>query len=341
MARHALRWFLIACAAMPVVAIFGCSPPPPSEDAVLYYLRNARVRGPVRRAWPEGQAYLDQIMKHDAALRKEVNKLTAVTTVESLWSADDQRWQSKSAIEEQIGDLEKLLDSNGEHREACRKDLDAIGTAVEAVPAGLSLDDPTAKAAFVGRVWEALYVRHVPLRDHVENVEATVRMRLELYSAVLSAAGDFDSAQAGLKFTDAERQAAVDQQYGAFAQCLRSNRETFIAQAEQDMVAAAQKLQSVDKKRQRVNYELLNNERKYLREELDALARGLAARAEKAQKEVEKLRQNLTRAGAEEKKLEIQLGLDSAHADELSAEAKAMQNRVTEICRRAGLSPSR
>ena len=37
-------------------ALTGCRPELPADsDAILYYLRNARVQGEVKRAWPEGQ----------------------------------------------------------------------------------------------------------------------------------------------------------------------------------------------------------------------------------------------------------------------------------------------
>jgi DNA repair exonuclease SbcCD ATPase subunit len=305
---------------------FGCSPPPPSEDAILYYIRNARVRGPVRRAWLAGQKYLDAIMKHDAALQQELRPLTAVTTPESLWPKSDPRWQDRGALETQVKDLENLLALTGGGKEARDRELRDLQQAVEAVPAGLTFDTPERKAAFGGNVWDALAVRHVPLTEYVADLEAAVQARLDLYRTVLFAATDFD----------AGRQAILDQQYDAFAQRLRAARETYLARADQDMVADAKALATINKRQQRLQYEALTNESKYLRDELEALAKRLSTQAEQAANELKKLQAQLKQANTEQKtKLETELAFRRQRAEELDAEAKAVRKRFEEIRQRA------
>jgi hypothetical protein len=330
--RFALRLWAVACVAMVGATIFGCSPPPPSEDAILYYLRNARVRGPVRRAWPAGQKYLDAIMKHDAALQQELRQLTGVTTRESLWPKSDPRWQDRSALETQVKDLEKLVAPTGSVKEARDRELRALQQAVEAVPAGLTFETLERKAAFVSKVWDALAVRHVPLIEYVADLEATVQARLDLYRAVLLAADDFDPARPGLWFKDAGRQATLDQQYDAFAQRLRAARETYLARAEQDLLADAKALATINKRQQRWEYEVLSNESKYLRDELEALAKRLSTQAEQAANELQKSQTQLKQANAEQKpRLEAEVAFLRQRAEELDAEAKAVRKHFEGI----------
>jgi len=334
--RFAFRLWTVACVATVAVVTFGCSPPPPSEDAILYYIRNARVRGPVRRAWPAGQKYLDAIMKHDAALQQEVRPLAAVTTLESLWPKSDPRWQDRGALETQVKGLEKLLAPTGGGKEARDRELRDLQQAVEAVPAGLTFDTPERKAAFGGKVWDALAVRYVPLAEYVADLEAAVQARLDLYWTVLLAADDFDAARPGLWFKDAGRQATLDQQYDAFAQRLRAARETYLARADQDMVADAKALATINKRQQRLQYEALTNESKYLRDELEALAKRLSTQAEQAANELKKLQAQLKQANTEQKtKLETELAFCRQRAEELDAEAKAVRKRFEEIRQRA------
>jgi hypothetical protein len=116
----ALLVLIAACAAA------GCRPQlQPDPDAVLYYFRNARVQGEVKRVWPEGQQYVDAVLKADGKLQKELGKLGPWQSPESLWPRDDPQWRDPNAVKKQIGELTKLVRDVAQERKKVRADAQA------------------------------------------------------------------------------------------------------------------------------------------------------------------------------------------------------------------------
>lgn len=329
-----LPWVLVGGLLASLMA-GGCAPPPPSEDAILYYVRNARVRGPVRRAWPAGQAYLDVLMKRAAVLRDHLAPLQALMNPESLWLASDPRWQERAALEAKAKELEKLLLPGGEPQEARSKAVADLRQAVAVVPDGLGLDDAARKEGFVAKVWMALGMDDPPVAIQVAELEAAAQQRVALYRAVLSAADDVDATQPGLRFKDSGRQAAVLAQYDAIQQRLIAEREQSWARAEETMIAAASALRTINKRERRWDYELLNNQKQYFGDELEAAAKQLVTLAEAAEAKAKALEARLAQTtGSEKARLEVQLHGERRCAEELHARGRALRARFDEIKRR-------
>jgi len=329
-----LPWVLVGGLLASLMA-GGCAPPPPSEDAILYYLRNARVRGPVRRAWPAGQAYLDGLMRRAAVLRGHLAPLQALLNPESLWLASDPRWQERAAAEAEAKQLERLLLPGGEPQEVRRKAVADLQQAVAAVPDGLGLDDAARKAEFVAKVWAALGMDDPPVAAQVAELEATAQQRVALYRVVLSAADDLDAAQPGLRFKDSGRQAAVQAQYDAIQQRLSVERENWWTRAEETMIAAASALRTINKRERRWDYELLNNQKQYFGDELEAAAKQLVTLAEAGDAKARALEARRAQAtGPEKTQVEVRLSGERQCAEELHARARVLRARLDEIKQR-------
>ena len=63
----------------------GCGQREPDPDELILYIKNARVGGKVRQQWPEGQQYLDAVMRADAQYRRAVTGLLDLRTPAGLW----------------------------------------------------------------------------------------------------------------------------------------------------------------------------------------------------------------------------------------------------------------
>lgn len=259
------------------VLAVGCRPQlAPDQDAILYYLRNARVQGEVKRVWPEGQKYVDKILKADAGLQKEVSRLAVWQRVEALWPRDDPRWPDVQQLSTEIKALDELLTAGRKKREEL---LGGLRKAVEDVPPTLKLSE-SGKTEFVQKVWEEL----APAEPEIA---ATAQTHVRLFRAVRAAAGDFDPQGPGLKFNNSGTQQQIDQSYRELEERLRQQREGFLQYAEQALTARPPRSEDVRQRR----YEGFR--RTYLRKQLEALPKGLQVRIEKAQAEIEALQRPL------------------------------------------------
>ena len=314
---------------VPAFLVFGCSPPPPSEEAVLYYLRGARIHGGVRRAWPEGQAYVDRVLKADAKLQKELGLLREVVTPLSVWDRGDPRWQDKAAVTAQVAELTGLQQEHGVLRAQA---LQELADAINKVPKDLPLKPPGNTATFIEAAWKALAIDEVPLREYVSRLESLVAMRLAPYQAVLAAADQWDASRTGLKFKDAARQAQVDAQFAAFQKAVAGRQPAFIALAERRLAEIADRLKVVSREGARWEYDALGDERNYWRHELEAISKEMLGDVKDAEKALKAAEKELSRADAKGKsKLESRVAFGKGQLDRCREEYDQVKARVVKI----------
>ena len=323
-----------------VCATSGCKPQlPPGEDAILSYFRSARVGGGVRRAWPEGQAYVDGVLEIDAKLQKELKLLREFQDVHSLWPREDPRWQESKELADHTDDLYRLVDGHGPEREILFRRL---GEAVNEVPASLSLAGDE-KARFLERVWAALVLPGtglgVDLCEAIPRLEEPARLHLKLARAVQAAADDFDPDQSGLVFKETARQEQIDQRYGALERLLHEHREAFLKHAEQRIGACRERLKTIDKGAEKLEYEYLNDQEKYLRDELEALSKQLTAMIDAAKSALPNYEKDARRAKPQQKaELEAKIGFTRQRIEQLAAEKEELTARIAPIVKKPGQS---
>jgi len=276
-----VRWVCSIAVCMAVtVPLGGCRPEmKPSEDEILYYLRNARLMhfrtgqsaGQVRRLWPKGQEYVNKVLKADADLQKSLKSLRQFGRPLSLWLADDPQWRDVKAVQEKLAEVVSLLEVESGKRRALLEDL---SRAIEGVPDDLSLAGP-AKKAFTDAVWAALRIHEVSLRDGevVSALEQAVRLRRQLLEAVKAGADAFDPEQTGLTFKDPEKQHVVEVLYEQLHSLLAAHREEFRRYAEEQLAGIAALLKGQDKNPRNLAYTYLQNRRKYFLEELEDVSK--------------------------------------------------------------------
>jgi hypothetical protein len=321
-----------------VCATFGCKPQlPPGEDAILSYLRNARVGGGVRRAWPEGQAYVDGVLEIDAKLQKELELLREFQDVYSLWPREDPRWQESKKLADYADDLYRLVDGHRPEREIL---LRRLGEAIDEVPASLS-DSEDEKASFIERVWAALALRGtelgVDVRVAIPRLEEPARLHLKLAREVQAAADDFDPDRTGLAFKETARQEQIDEQHGVLEQLLHERREAFLKHAQQQIADCRARLETIDKRAEKLEYEYLNNQETYLRDQLEALPKELAAMIEAMEEELRQHEKDARRAKPEEKsKLDAKIAFAKQRIKQLSANRDELQARIGPLAERPG-----
>ena len=342
--RPATHWSGL-CVAIAAFAAGGCAPElPPSEDALLYYVRNARLLhfssgksdGRVRRLWEDGQEYVNTVLKADAALQKTLNPLREFTGPLSLWPRQDPRWQDKDALTEQLSALVEHVEGGKPDRELL---LGKLAEAVAKPPAGLNLTTPDAEAAFVAKVWQALAIHGVDLRGGavVAQLEEVGAAHLQLARAVRDCTDHFDRDQTGLRFKDAACQQQINEHYDTLQQLLIDRRAALVDYAEQTLATGALRLKKVDKREQRNEYEYLTNQKTYLRTELEAIPKELRAAIKKMQEKLEQLRDQA--AGAEDSKLAASITFHEQRLEELTGDRDAWQARIDEILKKTGDQP--
>jgi hypothetical protein len=246
--------------------VAGCQRayPEASADAVLRFLRNARLNGRLRVCWPAGQAYVEKVMRADAALRDALAAVAPIQTFDALWSREDPQWRAKfeqKPAETPADETQGM--TTGPAGTGVSQALDALAAAIEQVPAGIALDTPNQKDAFVQKVWEALAVEGVPLRGHVAQIEALGDLHKRLEDRIASCCQSFAADASGLTFSDEACQHDVDALYGELAAALRVREEAFLKYAAEQMAQVHARIGKVNKQKQRDEYLELDNIREY------------------------------------------------------------------------------
>ena len=313
---------LMSCLA---AAAAGCRPQlPPDPDAVLYYFRDARVQGEVKRVWPEGQKYVDNVLAADAKLQKELGKLTPWQTPESLWPREDPRWQDGDAVKKQIDVLTKLLGTDQTDR---NESLDKLRAAVGAVPATVTLPPAGSAADFAEKAWQALALDGSALGLDVREAPAKftefAQAHLNLFQAVQTAAGDLDPQTPGLHFKDTARQQQIEQRYADLAKRLEQQRGTFLQYAERELLASRPSGAKAAQER------YLGFRRAYLRKQLEALPKAIAGVEERTQTEFERAERGKIKASS------AQVAFWKQRVKNLAAEREELKSRVEAILKKA------
>lgn len=264
-----------ALAALACFGLIGCegAAPAPSEDAVFYFLANARLRGNMRVCWKEGQEYAVAVTKADAALQAQLNPLRTLLTEGAWWAREDPRWADAAKVKEHADELAKLAEEGAKKRAEC---LESLRTALAELPAGLTWADEAARAAFKDRLWKALDVEGAPLEEAVRRLEDLLAARLALFEKA-AACAELSTAQAeessARESEDCPRAAA--ELYDAYAALVAAEDERFFSWSAQRLAESAPVLQTIDKQKERERYNLLDNERSYVRARLEAMQKEL------------------------------------------------------------------
>lgn len=254
----------LASGLLAAAVLAGCGPvyPEPSAEAVLRSIRNARLHGRLRVCWPEGQAYVEKVMKADAALRAALNAVAPVQTVDALWAREDPRWRAKFPPRPP-GQADARADTPGPAGTAVAGALDSLAAAIKLTPDGLALDTLESHDAFVRDVWAALAVDGVPLRQHVAQAEALGDLLRRLETRVASCCASYALEAGGLTFSDEACQRDVDALYDELADALRRREDAFLRHAAERMQDVQTRLARIDKQKQRDEYLWLDNTREY------------------------------------------------------------------------------
>ena len=302
----------------------GCRPRlQPDEEAVLYYFRAAPIHGKVRRVWPQGQAYVDEVLAARARLQEEIEGLEACESARSLWLSQDPRWRAAKTLSDRVGELAEIIDGG---RPAREQSLRGLKEAIENLPAGLDTDRP----AFVGQVWEAFRVE--PTTEWLASFEDTARAHLRLCREVQACADDFDPDERGLRFKAAACQARIDRYYNELSERLKGTRAAFVESAEQKLSAARDRLKEVDSRSRRHEYQYLTDLGKHLRNGLKSIPKGLHDSIQGKEKELAELKKKLTKAAPEERgKLEADIAFIKLHIERLETERAEWKPRIDAI----------
>ena len=291
----------------------SCAPPPPSEEAVLWYFRNVPIHGEVRRIWPEGQAYVDSVLKAHAAVMKSLEPLEEQTTVLSLWPTDDPRWQDAKAVKSHTDELKKLSVGARHERDVL---LQEFKEALQATPDGLGLDTPEKKGAFVEKAWAALSPPGGELLAARAALEARIAERLQLHQIMRDTP----------EFAEAHR--TLDAEF-------RAAREASIALAETRMSEIDRRLENLDKRGERDEYGTLFWEHRYHRKILENIPKAVYAAREAAEQELAELQEQVPPTDAEARaKHEAQIAFLEAQIERLTTDHTALKDRTAQVLNR-------
>jgi hypothetical protein len=196
---RALGILLVAGALLTTV---GCGQREPDPDELILYIKNARVGGKVRRQWPQGQQYLDAVMRADARYRRAVAGLLDLRTPAGLWKTDDARWRDQESVTAALDALNGLSTDDAATERA--NALEALTAAVGQPPSEV---DP--QQVWAALAWEGQDIQKIdPSLPALLVLAAQHVALLELVQAHQDA---FDQAKgkSGLAFSDAAAQDAV------------------------------------------------------------------------------------------------------------------------------------
>lgn len=388
---HRSRCALLVTLCIPLVlSLQGCSPPAlkgqAAEDAILYYLGNARFGGPVRRLWPAGQQYVDRIMRHDRVLEAKTEALEQWTQPETLWPTYDPRWQDPEALKAHILELEQALEEldtiagveakleeleartstqpdetvatprwtakerekrtealekkRKELQERQEKDakaadekkdlslltraalLESMSNAINALPEDLEHSSEAVRQDFVNRVWNSLKLPDGLPRSYIPDLEARVAQRLALYRDALEQLGPATQPAAGggagLPEELADAHAALQQQF-------QDKRQRLIDRAAGRLPRLDAMLNSMDKREERDDYELMSSERAALRRRLERFPAQLRERSRAIEKDIAALQEKKSPTS------QAQIAALQRWEREISAQHEELEKRIKEL----------
>ena len=311
-------------AVLACLGLIGCggASPQPSEDAVYYFLANGRLHGKMRVCWKAGQDYAVAVMQADNALQDELNQIRALLTYDASWDRDDERWTDATAVKEHAEELAKLVGEGAKNREKCLADL---RVALDKLPEGLTWADAAAKDAFKQRLWTALDLDGEPLDAAIRRLEDVLAARARLYEKVAAcAASRSKQAEDALTFGDANCQREVNELFAAYQTQIEAEREHFFAWAQARVGEIAPEIKTIDKQKERERYNLLDNEKTYIRKSLEAMQKELREMIKAAGAQVEQLKKDASPDSVELKRLEEEISIRGAQLAELLKRSDAI-----------------
>jgi hypothetical protein len=287
--RRYLTYIAVPMMALMAALSGGCQPElQPSEDAVLTYLRSARVDGKVQRAWPEGQRYIDEVLAADAKLQKAIAPLRATFRPDALWLPTDPRWRDQEALSERVKSLTEALGD-----EASRK-RDELTTALQDAIANIPKDLPAASdgpAGFIERVRAALALSGldmgVSLPEGVDRAASYARQHLDLLTQVAELPPEAWSKDApGLAVAEPAQREEIHAKHDDLRERIDEHVAAFCDYARQEMIDSLGRTRSMEgegaPKRQFV---LESSRRAFLRKQLENLPKPLRTAVEQARKD--------------------------------------------------------
>ncbi|MHC4090076.1 MAG: hypothetical protein ACYSVY_07325 [Planctomycetota bacterium] len=322
--------FICCCAVMTVGAATACTPQQqPSEEAVLYYMATAQNEGKVRRTWPEGRQYVDQVLKANATLEQELGPIEQFRGVQSLWLPEDPRWRDEKQLADHIEHLYAQLDGHRAQREIL---LRKLGEAIEEVPASLKLA-PREEAAFVEEIWRALGF----VREAIPELERFAQAHLQLCREVQARADDVDPGKTGLTVRDPAHRATIEGYYEKLRGDLRARRESFVEYAARELDLTNARLGQIeDKRAEKHQYQYLTDHRKNVRDGLEAIPKRLLNLIQKQEEALTDLEKSLAEAASEKKsELESRIAFVKLYIRHLDAERAELKPRIDAIVKQA------
>ncbi|MHC4101553.1 MAG: hypothetical protein ACYSW1_11815 [Planctomycetota bacterium] len=222
MRRTRARRLGILLAIGALLTTVGCGQREPNPDELVLYIKSARVGGKVRRQWPEGQQYLDTVLRADAVYRRAVTGLLELRTPTGLWETDDGRWRDPDAVTQALDARNQLLTDGAATARASA--LETLTAAVGQPPSGV---DPV-------QVWAALAWDGQEIQEIETSLPALLelaRQQVALLELVQRHQDSFDQAEGrtGLTYSDAAAQDAVLSAHAALQAIIDANQRDFEA----------------------------------------------------------------------------------------------------------------
>ena len=303
--------------------------PTDRADQILFYVSGARNQGHVRRLWPEGQAYVNDILAVDAQLQQHLDHLRSYWILETLWTPSDPRWQDKATRSAQHTKLRQVIEGERVDRDTLRAKLRET---IDKLPDGLDLGSRTAEASFADAVFQTLAI---PQEE--ELTQAATLMR-ELFARVDEQGDLLDPQHGGLHFTDGEVNTRLRDQYDTLTELLEARRDAIIPAAEATLIRTTRTLQGVDARQQRHLYQYLVDRRTALRNGLTQIPKDLLSLITKTEEEIEELKRKAAQAGDPDEATTLDRKISALEKDllpRIEHRREAMLTRVQAILDKA------
>jgi hypothetical protein len=200
----------------------GCGQREPEPDDLILYIKNARVGGKVRRQWPEGQQYLDAVMRADSVYRQAVTGLLELRTPAGLWETGDARWRDQDAVTQALDARNQLLSDGAATARA--NALEALTAAVGQPPSGVDLEQVWAALA-----WEGQDIQQIDTL--LPGLLELAGQHVALFELVQKHQDAFDQVEdkGGLTFTEAAAQNAVLSAHATLQVVIDAHQQAFEA----------------------------------------------------------------------------------------------------------------
>lgn len=254
-----------------LVTPLGCSPPPPDAEALLWYFRNVPIHGEVRRVWPAGQAYVDDVLAVHAELAAKIAALEEAVRVTAVWPVGDPRWDDNADADAHHRELVDLGEGDTRKRALL---VDDLKQAIGKLPDGLDFASATEREAYEAALLRSLAPPFKPFDELLPELETLVIDRARLV---------------GERVSEDYAAASFAMQHAALVQRLSARRDAWIRFAEQRLTEIDQRLGEIDKRKQRDEYSTLFWERDYLVDRLRDYPKRVYALLSEARNELEEL----------------------------------------------------